>query len=151
MGAKYGAVSNATNTASATVPMFSLTGSTTKRARLYHLILGSDAAPANQANKFSVKRNSARGTSSAAVVANALDPADGAAITTYDTGWSVNPTITASSELLQIALNQQATAQWMVDPSNGLVIPATSGAGLSLMSVVTTSAVNFVFSSFFEE
>lgn len=151
MGAKYAAFVSATNTASTTVPMWCLTGGTSKRVHLYHTIIGSVATPANQAAHFAVRRTSAAGTSNAAFVATKLDPADGASIAVFDTGWAVNPTITASSDLLPIVMNQQATVQWMVDPANGLVIPATSGAGLAQMSVATTSAAAFVHSVFFEE
>src|SRR5688572_9208681 len=151
MGAKYHATCTATNTASSTVPMWCLTGGATKRVRLYHMIIGSPATPANQAADFGVRRTSAAGTTSSAFVATKLDPADPVAIAVFDITWSANPTITASSDLCNIAMNQQATAQWMVDPSNGLVIPATAAAGLAMMSIATTSAASFRHSVFFEE
>lgn len=151
MGAKYTAFNSQTNTASTTIAMNNLMGGTTKRVRLYHLIIGSVAAPANQAAHFAVKRTSARGTQSSTFTPTKLDPADAAAAAVFDTSWSADPTITASSELLIAAMNQQATFQWMVDPSNGLVIPATAAAGLAILSVATTSAVAYLFNEFFEE
>lgn len=151
MGAKYTGFVSATNTASTTVPMWVLTGGTSKRVRLYHTIVGSVATPANQAAHFAVRRTSAAGTSNASFTATKTDPADGASIAVFDTGWAVAPTITASSDLLVLPMNQQATVQWMVDPANGLVIPATSGAGLAQMSVATTSAAAFLHNAFWEE
>lgn len=151
MGAKYAAFVSATNTASTTVPMWALTGGTSKRVRVYHTIIGSVATPANQAAHFAIRRTSVAGTTNLAFTATKLDPADPAAIAVFDTGWAVNPTITAASDLLVLPMNQQATVQWMVDPSNGLVIPATSGAGLVQMSVATTSAAAFLHNVFFEE
>lgn len=149
--AKYYATATATNTASATVPMWCLTGGTSKRVRVYHLVIGSPATPANQAGHFAVRRTSAAGTTSSAFTATKLDPADGAAIAVFDLTWAVNPTITASSDVHNVAMNQQATYQWMVDPANGIVIPATSGAGVCLVSVATTSAASHVFGCYFDE
>ncbi len=151
MGAKYYATCLATNTGSTTVPMWALTGGTAKRVRFYHTIIGSAIAPANQAGDFAVRRTTSAGTTSSAFVATKLDLADGVSIAVFDITWAANPTITASSDCLNIAMNQQATVQWMVDPSNGIVIPATSGAGLVMMSVSTTSAGAFRHAIFYEE
>lgn len=151
MGARYGSNFSATNTASSTVPMSVITTGGTKRVRVYGLIVGCEAAPANQASQFSFRRTSARGTSSATVTPNPLDPADGAFLGTFDTGWSGNPTITANSDLEQLSMNQQATAQIMLGPGYEMVIPLTSGAGIALMSVATTAAASYQFSQLFEE
>lgn len=148
---KYNGYSNATNTASTTVPMFTITGATTFRLRLYDFISGSDASPADNAAKFSFRRISSNGTTLATVTPNALDPADPASLAVYTTAWSVNPTITASSDLLQIPHNQRATVRWVAAPDGELVVPATSGAGLALMAVVTSSAVNYAWTSHWME
>jgi hypothetical protein len=152
MGAKYAGFVVATNTASTTDPMFNLTGGTSKRVRLYHLIIGSPATPGNQAGRFAVRRASAAGTPNASFTPTALDPADPACSAAFSTGWAVMPTITANSDMLHPSLNQQSTFQWMVDPDRGaIVIPATSGAGLPLMAVATTSAASHSFNAFFQE
>lgn len=151
MGAKYFGFVSATNTASTTVPMWCVTGGTSKRVRLYHTIIGSVATPANQAAHFAIRRTSAAGTTSSAFTLTKLDPADPAALAVMDLTWAANPTITASSDLLVLPMNQQATVQWMVDPTNGIVIPATSAAGLVQMSVATTSAAAFLHSIYLEE
>ncbi len=151
MGAKYLSKNSNTNTASTTVPMFCLTGGVNKRLRLYHLIAGCPIAPANQASSFEVQRTSARGTTSASFTPNPLDPADPACSATHDLTWAANPTITANSCMLPFPFNQQATFQWMVDPSNGIIVPATAGAGLAGVCVSTTSAVQYNFGIYFEE
>lgn len=148
---QYAGYSNATNTASTTVPMFTITGAATFRARIYDFISGSDAAPADNAGKFSFRRISSNGTTSTTVTPNALDPGDPASLAVYTTAWSVNPTITANSDLLQIAHNQRGTFRWVASPGGELVIPATSGAGLALMAVVTTSAVNYAWTTHWAE
>jgi hypothetical protein len=115
------------------------------------MMIASAAAPANQATDFQVMRQSARGTSSTAFVGIALDPADVAALGLFDLTWAVNPTITAVSNCGGITLNQQATAQWMVDPANGIVVPATSGAGVCLVSVSTTAAAIYRYNVWWAE
>jgi hypothetical protein len=149
--AAYAGFSNKTNTVSSTVPMFNLVGATTRRLRAYDFIVGCDAAPADQASKFVFRRTSAAGTSSSTVTPTKLDPADGASIALYDTAWSGNPTITASSDLLQVPVNQRATFRWVAAPGSELVVPATAGAGLALISDVATSAANNAFTLIWAE
>lgn len=151
MSARYNGFSNATNTVSTTVPMFNLVGATSRRLRIYDFVVGSDATPADAACKYSFRRTSARGTQSASVVATALDPADPTAVGLYDTAWSGNPTITASSDLLQIPMNQRATFRWIAVPGGELLVPATSGAGIALMSAVASATANYAFSTHWEE
>ena len=148
---RYTGYSNATNTVSATVPMFTLVAATTTRGRLYDFISGSDATPADAATKLGFRRISARGTQSASVVGNALDVADPAALLVYDTAWNINPTITATSEVLQVAHNQRATFRWVAVPDSEIIIPATSGAGLALMSIVASATANYAWTSMWQE
>lgn len=145
MKGRYTGYANATNTASATVPMYTLVGGATRRFSLYYLNIGCDAAPADSAFEFAVRRITARGTQSASFVLNPHDPADPVATTLMDTAWAVNPTITANSELLPVGMHQRTTFQWQQDPDFGLIVAATAGAGLALMSVTASSPVNFVF------
>ena len=151
MGRKYAAYGTATNTASTTVPMWVLTGATTTRVRLYDINSWSNTAPADNSGEFGVRRTSARGTQSTTVTPNALDPADPASLVTYDTAWSVNPTVTASSDLLRFAHNLRATFRWVAIPGGELVIPATSGAGLALLAVVTNTASTYGWTVHWEE
>lgn len=144
---RYNGYSNQTNTVSTTVPMFTLVANTTIRGRIYDFISGSDATPADAATKLGFRRISARGTQSASVTANALDPADPAGLILYDTTWTINPTITASSEVLQVAHNQRATFRWVAQPDGELIIPATSGAGLALMSIVASATANYAWTT----
>jgi hypothetical protein len=126
-------------------------GANAKRFKLYQLLLGSAVAPASQASEFAVRRISARGTQNASFTPNPLDPADGAAQFTFDTGWAVNPTVTASSDMLNPSMNQQATFQWQVPQGYELIVPGTAGAGLALMSQSTTAAVAYMEQGWFEE
>lgn len=150
MGA-YHAFSNKTNTVSATVPMFNLVGAATRRLKVYELVIGSDAAPGDQASKFVLRRTTVDGSQSAQVTPTKLDPADGASIAVYDTAWTVDPTITANSDLLQIAMNQRNTVRWLARPECEIIVPAVAEAGLALISAVATSAANHAFSLFWIE
>jgi hypothetical protein len=112
---------------------------------------GSDATPADAATKLGFRRTTARGTQSASVTPTALDGADPASLLNYDTTWNINPTITASSELLQIAHNQRATFRWVAQPDGELVIPATTAAGLALMSIVASATANYAWTTHWQE
>lgn len=149
---RYTGYSNATNTVSTTVPMFSLTGGTTRRFRIYDFISGSDATPADAATKLGFRRTSARGTATASVTPNALDPGDPvSALTGYDTTWSSNPTITASSEVLQVAHNQRATFRWVAVQDSEIIIPATANVGVALMSIVASATANYAWTTLWQE
>jgi hypothetical protein len=147
----YVANSNKTNTVSSTAPMWNLLGSATRRLHVYEIIVASDATPGDQASKFALMRTTARGTQSTTIAPNALNPESPASIANLDTAWSVDPTITALSQLLQFALNQRATFRWVAVPGSEIIVPATANAGLALVSVVSTGPVNFAFSIFWKE
>lgn len=152
--ARYSASNSKTNTASATVPMWNVCNppsGTLRRGALYQLIIGSDATPADVAAKFVLQRTTADGTISTAFTATALDPADPAAIEVCNLTWSVNPTITASSDLLTIGMNGRATVIWTAPPYGEIRWPATAEYGVALMCTVASTAQNFNFNEFWEE
>lgn len=142
----YFATTNKTNTVSSTVPMFNLLGAASRPLHIYEIMIACDAAPDDEAATFALMRTTARGTQSTTVAPNPLSTQSPASIATLDDTWSVDPTITANSQLLQFAMNQRATIRWVARPGNEIVVPATANAGLALVSVVATSPANFVFS-----
>lgn len=153
MGRNYAAAWNATNTQSTTVPIMTLTGAATVRPKLYDIIQGSDAAPADNAGTFVIRRHTTAPASGTAITPAPLDPADPASLCAAMMGPSIGaPTLTANTSLLQFALNQRATFRWVAVPGKELVIPATANNGLSLLpTVVGGSAVNQVGVWEFEE
>src|SRR5262245_23114077 len=132
---------NATNTASATVPMVSGTGSATSQIAIYEINAGSDAT-ADNAVKYAIRRTSARGTQATTYTAISVDQnVTQAALTTWDLTWNINPTITASSECLQWGMHQRATYRWVAyDYTKMIRTQAGTAKGLVLMSVVVSSA-----------
>lgn len=143
---------NATNTASATVPMVNGMGTATNQIAIYQITSGSDAS-ADNAVKYAIRRTSARGTAATSYTPNPVDQnITQAALSTWDLTWNINPTITASSEVLQWAQHQRATVIWVAyDYSKMLRSQAGTGKGLALMSVVVSSAFNGVFSIEYDE
>ena len=142
----------ATNTASTTVPMLSLMATATSQIGIYDIESGSDAS-ADNAVKYAIRRVSARGTQSATVTPTASDQnVTQAALTTCDTAWNINPTITASSDLRVWAHHQRGSVRWMAyDYTKFLRSQAGTGKGFALMSVVVSSAFNGVWSLSFDE
>jgi hypothetical protein len=133
--------------------MFNLRGASTRRLKVFDFLVGCDAAPADQASKFAFRRTTADGDPLTAFTPTKLDPADGASVASMDLTWTgaAEPTITGSSDVLQIALNQRATNRWIAVPGHEIIIPATSEAGLALMSAVATSPANHAFTITWEE
>jgi hypothetical protein len=52
---------------------------------------------------------------------------------------------------LQVAHNQRATFRWVAIPDGELIVPATAGAGLALMSIVASATANYAWSSSWQE
>lgn len=143
---------NATNTASATVPLFNLMATATNQIGIYEINMGSDAT-ADNAVKYSIARTSARQTQSATVTPTAVDQnVTQAALCTCDVTWNIAPTITASSAVLQWGMHQRATYRWVAyDYTKFLRTQAGTGKGLCLLSVVVSSAFNAVLSASYDE
>ncbi len=149
--AQFSVNSNATNTASATVPMISFMPTAACVSAIYEINTGSDAS-ADNAVKYAIMRTTARGTASTSVTPNDVTNNAATALTTVDTAWNINPTITASSWVLQWAQHQRATYRWVAyDYTKMLMAGPGTAKGLALMSVVVSSSFNGVFSVEFSE
>ncbi len=124
----------------------------THRARIYEVIVGCVAAPADAATKFAIIRTTAFGTEGAGFTPVKLDPAS--PDPTYDFGVGVfgaEPTKTASKELLLFSMNQRATFRWVAAPGAELVLPATQNNGACLQSVSSTVATAHEGAIYYEE
>jgi hypothetical protein len=149
----FGADWNATNTASATVPMGVLQGTAAISGALYEINAGSDAT-ADNAVKYAILRTTSIGTTSATVTPNDIGMGAATAACTLGTAWNINPTITASSGLLQWGQHQRASYRWVAYDYTKMLrtgCGASTFKGLALMSVVVSSAFNGVFNFEFEE
>jgi hypothetical protein len=126
------------------INLFNPAATPTSRGKIYKLVVGSVATPADQAAKFYLGRSTAVGTEGAGFTPNNLDPAGPAGA--YDAGvgvFTVEPTYTANKQLLVFALNQRATFTWSaLFDGDELVMAATqnNGAGLKTSSSTSTQA-----------
>lgn len=135
MGRRYATSGN--QNAAATTTIMGLTSATTIRPKIYEIIFGSAAIPADQAFNMQLKRYTAAGTATA-VTPQAIDPADPAALASAGENHTVEPTYTAGAIILSFSINQQATFRWVVPPEEGIIAPATAANGLGLQFVVVS-------------
>ncbi len=119
---------------------------TTTRGRIYDLLVGSDATPADLAGEFNMIRGTVSGTGTA-VTPRALDPGDPAALLTAKQGTFVTQTKTANSSLLNVGLNQRATFRWVAVPDGEFVIPAVSDNWIGLECIAHGGTPNMNFTS----
>lgn len=140
MGRAY-SVSGPNASGSATKTLVAIISATTVRPRIYDVVLGSQASPADQAAQYAVSRFTAVGTAGSNPTPLPVDPADVASITTAGITHSAEPTYTASNDVLVIPMNQRATFRWVASPGFELVAPATANAGLGLRLVAATAAM----------
>lgn len=147
--AKYAVKLQRTASTSASLGIVSCSASTVRRAKLYDIILGSEATAADNPFLYVFQRATTAGTSTA-ITPLALDSADAAALSTAGQAHSVEPTYTAAAILLDIALNQRATFRWVAAPGGELVIPATASNGIGIQTP-TATAVSITSTIHFEE
>lgn len=127
---------------------------TSTRPKIYDVVIGSNATPADQATQFDFLRLTAAGTSTA-TSGNALDPGDPASLLAVATGtqtaYTAEPTYTASSTLLRMTLNQRATFRWVAAPMSELIVPNTASNGIGLRSIASTGTPTYDATVLWEE
>ena len=130
--ANYGAeISKATTSTTTGIGSIEAPAASQRRVKLYDLIFGSGATPADNVFVVEINRSTTVATGTL-VTPNALDPADAAAVTLVKSNLTVQGTNTAGSIPLSFALNQRATFRWVAAPGSELVIPATALNGLHI-------------------
>lgn len=154
MGERYHGFSSEVIAANDTT--LALVSAATVRPRLYELIVGSPATPADQFAKWVVRRFTAVGTEGNGFTPVPLDPDGPAAEADYSAdyagaGTPAEPTYTGSSELLVFGLNQRATFRWVAAPGGELIAPATANNGLGLCPVTSGGTAIHSSTMFHEE
>jgi hypothetical protein len=119
-----------------------LVAATTTRGRIYDILIGSDATPADVATEFNLIRGTVSGTGSSTPTPRALDPADPAALLSAKVGTFSGQTKSSNSSLLNIALNQRATFRWVAAPDGEIVVPATSDNWVGVESIASGGTPN---------
>jgi hypothetical protein len=143
MGAGYSASGNQTLTTGAESALsVGSNASTAQRNKIFELWIANEGVPADNLVIHTVQRCSALGTSTA-VTPTKLDPADRAAQAAAGENHTVEPTYTASEELLEIPLNTRATYRWVAAPGGEIVTPATVGAGVGAKALHASATTNW--------
>lgn len=104
---------------------------TLRRFKIYDLLVGTDGTPADNAMDWDISRQTAAGIATASTPL-ALDPADAASGTVGAVNATAEGTITASSSVFFVGVNQRASYRWVAAPGSELVAPATNLAGFAL-------------------
>lgn len=120
--------------------ILTLISAATVRPELREVVIGCSDTPADQAARFSIMRFTAVGTEASGFTPTAWNPADPAGIADVGVGvFSAEPTYTANSDMLWIAINQRGPFRWIAQPGRGIIAPATASNGLGLRCKSATS------------
>ena len=133
MGRRY-SIAGAQAVASPTDTVLGLTSTTTIRPRIYDLLVGSTATPADNALEWILQRYTAAGTATSVTPAK-LDPGDPAASATAGQDHTVEPTYTSNEIVLDFPMNQRSTQRWVAAPGGEIVLPATGANGVGVQPV----------------
>lgn len=122
-------------TASTALSLGNLVANATRprRTEWYDLVVGSEAAAADNPFLYVVQRCTTVGTATTITI-QPLDPADAATEEVASENHTVEPTYTANLILLEIPLNQRATFRWIATEGGRLVTPATASNGLGIQT-----------------
>jgi hypothetical protein len=118
---------------------------TPRRGKWYDMLLGTNGTPADTFVVYDVSRttSSPAGTPPyTSAVPTPLDGADAAASAicyTNATSSTGEPTITSSTSMFNVGVNQRASYRWVAAPGSELVYPATSLNGLLLRASGTAT------------
>lgn len=114
--------------------LLSATAQTTslRRIKIYDVTFGTLGTPADQSYEFDISRQTAASTGGTTLTPVALDPADAAAFTVGTGNPTGEGTITATSSVFYLPINQRASYRWVAAPGSELVGPATNLAGLAI-------------------
>jgi hypothetical protein len=124
----------------ATVGSVSADATRPRRALLHALTLGSEAAPADNAFLWRLRRFTAPGTSTA-VTPLQNNPADSATEMDAGENHTVEPTY-AGGNVLLVPLNQKSTFRWAaLLAGKEKIFPATASNGLGLDTPTATAVV----------
>lgn len=148
MGARY--VSTGSQNAAALTTLLALTSAATTRPRLFEIIFGSAATPADQTLRMSVDRFSASGTGTT-VVPKPLNPSDPACLASAAEDHTVEPTYTVNAVMQAVDINQQATWRWVSPPDDGIALPALAANGVGLRFFAVTGGTALSQATFYHD
>ena len=116
-----------------------LRSTTAIRPRIYDVMVGSEATPADMAAEWTLARTTTVGSGGSAITPQSLDPDDPAAVASGREADTTEPSYTANEIMLAFALNQRATFRWVAVPGREIVLPAAAN-GVGLKTVVVNGS-----------
>ncbi len=151
--AKYSVVGQDTNTGGTTLLYFVNGATSPTMLRLSEVIIGSDAAPADNASEFTIRYvTDENGTPNGnAVTPRPIIRGDRAALSNAVEAPTGEPTYTGTVNLLMFGLNQRATFRWIAAPGYEFTSAAAEDEGFALFCVGTSGAVNTNCTMLYEE
>lgn len=107
----------------------------TIRPRIVEFVLGSTGAPSSDASfQVQLKRFTAAGTAGTSPAGVGTDPNDPAAVVTFGSNLSIEPTYTANTTLAEVAVNPRGTFRWLAYMQSAeLILPATTANGAGFL------------------
>lgn len=122
------------------------------RGQLYEINVGADDVPnaTDCAISYDISRSTTIGTGTA-VVPVSLAPDARASGTVGTANLTIEPTITATSSMLALVLNQRASQRWIAAPSSELVWPNINLNGVSIRALSTTYASKVLVTALHED
>lgn len=148
-----GTQQNMTTTFKTVTYAVATTGATTlRRGWIKEVEVGADGAPnaADTTIVYSWDRTTADGTGTS-VTPPPLDVTDAAALLTYKANYTVEPTVTANTGLLVLALNQRNSQRVSYEDDKCLVIPAVNLSGIVGRAKSAIFASTVVFNQYMRE
>jgi hypothetical protein len=133
--AKY-SVTNGSSGQAITTSYKSLTGiaassgtQALRRGKVYDILVGTNGTPADNYMQWDVSRMTSSGAYTAGNCVS-LDTADASAAALPKINYTTEPTVTSSSNLFNVGVNQRASYRWVAAPGGELVYPATDLNGI---------------------
>lgn len=102
-----------------------------RRGQIYDVMVGTDGTPADNAVVYDISRQTAAGTITA-VTAVSLNPADAAFLGLAAANATIEGTVTATSSVFNVGVNQRASYRWVAAPGSEFIYPATTANGFTL-------------------
>lgn len=123
---------NLTTSYKTLLSLTSLTGATTlRRVWIYDIMVGTDGTPADNAVNWTVNRQTTASTGTAHTPAQ-QDNADAAPLIVGTVNYTIEPTVTDQTGLVQLGVNQRASYRWVAYPGGELIVPATTTNGIGV-------------------
>ena len=135
--AKYSAAGVSAATA---VPKTALTviSAANIRPKIYDILIGSSATPADAQVTYTVQKFTAAGTATA-VTPEPLEQGDRVATCTSGQTHSVEPTYTAAGICFILPVHQRASFRWVARQGGELIIVATAANGIGCKKTAETT------------